>query len=43
MIMYDVLLRLYQEGKLTEVGLNNAVAKDWITESEKQEIMASTE
>jgi hypothetical protein len=43
MIMYDVLLRLYQEGKLTEVGLSNAVEKGWITEAEKQKIMASTE
>jgi hypothetical protein len=39
--MYETLLRLWQEGKMTEQGLDNAVAKGWITEEQKQEIMTS--
>lgn len=39
--MYYTLLRLYNEGRLTEKGLSNAVAKGWITEEQKQEIIAS--
>lgn len=38
--MYERLNRLYKMGKLTETGLANAVIKGWITEAEKQEIMA---
>jgi len=30
---------MYQEGKITEAKLDNAVAKNWITEEEKQEIV----
>lgn len=39
--MYDRLKRLYVSGKLTAVGLSNAVIKGWITEVQKQEIMAA--
>ena len=37
--MYERLKRLYVSGKLTVVGLANAVIKGWITEVQKQEIM----
>lgn len=37
--MYETLKRLYDAGKLTVIGLSNAVIKRWITESQKQEIM----
>jgi hypothetical protein len=39
--MFETLLRLWKEGKLTEIQLNNAVLKGWITEEQKQEILAS--
>lgn len=39
--MYETLLRLWREGKMTERGLDSAVAKSWITEEQKQEIMTS--
>lgn len=39
--MYYTLLRLYKEDKLTEKGLVNAMSKGWITEEQKQEIIAS--
>lgn len=39
--MYETLLRLWKEGKLTEQGLENAVEKGWVTEEQKQEIMSS--
>ena len=39
--MYSTLLRLYKEGKLTEVALTNAVTKGWISEEQKAEIIAS--
>lgn len=39
-VMYGTLERLYTEGRLTEVGLNNAVAKGWIKEEEKNSILA---
>jgi hypothetical protein len=39
--MYETLLRLWKEGKLTEESLNTAVLKGWITEEQKQEILAS--
>lgn len=32
--MYDRLLRLYTEGRLSDTGLDNAVSKGWITEEE---------
>ena len=37
--MYYTLLRLYTEGRLKDNMLDNAVAKSWITEEEKQEIL----
>ena len=36
--MFEILQRLYKEGKLTLQGLENAVAKKWITEEQKEEI-----
>ncbi|MDF2596464.1 MAG: hypothetical protein K0R69_2805 [Clostridia bacterium] len=39
--MYNTLLRLYKEGKLTEAGLTTAVTKGWIKETEKQLILVS--
>lgn len=38
--MYERLMRLYKTGKLTVAGLANAVIKGWITEAEKQKILA---
>jgi len=38
--MFETLLRLWQDGKLTEEKLSNAVAKGWITEEEKDKIMS---
>lgn len=37
--MFEMLLKLYKKGKLTEAALNNAVKKNWITESQKALIM----
>lgn len=41
--MFEPLMRLYDggNGPLTVVGLANAVIKGWITEDQKQEILAS--
>lgn len=39
--MYNRLLMLYKDGLLSEEGLSNAVAKKWITESQKQQIIDS--
>ncbi|NSB16751.1 XkdX family protein [Clostridium beijerinckii] len=39
--MYETLLRLYKIGKLTEAGLTNAVAKGWLAEDEKADIIDS--
>lgn len=41
--MIDTLMRLYDGGKgpLTVSGLANAVIKGWITEVQKQEILAT--
>lgn len=41
--MYETLLRLYAAGKgpLTASMLATAVIKGWITDSEKQEILAT--
>ena len=33
------LKRLYEQGKITDEGLQNAVAKGWITEGEYNEII----
>ena len=38
-IMFASVKRLYDEGRLTETGLNNAVSKGWITSAEKTQIM----
>lgn len=39
--MYETLLRLYQEERITTTQLDNAVIKGWITEAQKQTIIAS--
>lgn len=41
--MFETLMRLYNCGKgpLTATMLANAVMKNWITDSEKQEILAT--
>jgi len=39
--MYSILKKMYVAGKLTETGLDNAITKGWITETEKEEIMNS--
>ena len=39
--MYEKLKQMYLAGKLTEAQLNNAVAKGWITEEQKLEIIAA--
>lgn len=41
--MFNRLKKLYMEGRLTESGLQNAVAKGWITEDQKAEIIAEKE
>lgn len=41
-VKYDTVKRLYDEGKLTEIGVSNAVAKGWITEDEKLIIVPDT-
>ena len=39
--MFETLLRLWKDGKLSEEKLSNAVSKGWITEEEKEKIMGS--
>ena len=39
--MFDRLKKLYNEGRITEVGLQNAVEKGWITQEEYNIIIAS--
>lgn len=39
--MFDTIKRLYNEGKLTEVGLDNAVTKEWISPEEKIAIIGT--
>jgi hypothetical protein len=39
--MKDRLMRLYKEGQIDDAGLESAVKKGWITEEEKEEIIAS--
>lgn len=41
--MFETLMRLYDggRGKLTDEGLEKAVLKGWITEEQKEEILAS--
>lgn len=36
--MFETLKRLYDTGALSEAGLENAVAKGWITEGQADEI-----
>lgn len=38
-IMFASVKRLYDDGRLTETGLDSAVAKGWITSAEKTQIM----
>ena len=38
--MYERLLNLYLSGRLDEVGLQKAVDRGWITENQKNEIIA---
>jgi len=38
--MYFTLKRMYEAGTLNETHLDNAVAKGWISEIEKEEIIA---
>jgi hypothetical protein len=40
--MYETLYRLFINGKLTELGIINAVTKGWITDEEKEKIINST-
>lgn len=37
--MYETLKRLYQEGKLSSEGLQNAVTKGWITQEQYETIV----
>lgn len=39
--MYNTLLRLYKEGRLSDEKLHNAVLKGWISEEQEAEIKAS--
>lgn len=41
--MFWTLKRMYLEGKLPKVGLENAVAKNWITEEQMREIIDAKE
>lgn len=38
--MYNTLKRLFLSGKLDETGLENAVTKGWITDEQKNAIIA---
>ena len=38
-IWYDMLKKMYKEGKATEKTLTAALARGWISEEEKKEIM----
>jgi hypothetical protein len=38
--MFETLKRLWLEGKLTEIKLNNAVLKGYITAEQKADIMS---
>ena len=37
--MFERLKRLYDEGKLDEAAIQNAVAKGWLTEAQADEIL----
>ena len=38
--MKTTLARLYREGRLTDAGLDAAVARNWITQADADEIRA---
>ena len=38
--MFERLKRLYEEGKITQDGINNAVTKGWITQEQAEEIIS---
>lgn len=38
--MYNTLLRMWRKGKLTESQINKAVEKGWITEAQRDMILA---
>ena len=38
--MFETLKRLYDNGKLTDIQINNAVIKGWITQEQADEIKA---
>lgn len=40
-IWYDMMKKMYKDGKATEKTLVAAVKRGWITEEEKKEIMES--
>lgn len=37
--MFETIRRLFQEGKLTEAGVEAAVEKGWLTQAQAQEIV----
>ena len=37
--MYERLKRLYEDGRITQEQLKNAVERDWITEEQYEEII----
>jgi len=37
--MFEMLLSLYKQGRLPEIGLDRAIEKGWITEEQKKIIM----
>lgn len=39
--MFDRLKRLYEQGKITEAGLQSAVTKGWITQEEYEYIIGA--
>ena len=41
--MFERLKRLYKEGKLDKTGIENAVAKGWITQEQADEITGEEE
>ena len=41
--MFERLKRLYEDGKINEAGLQNAVRKGWITQAEMNGILGEAE
>ena len=41
--MFERLKRLYSEGQINEVGIENAVTLNWITQEQANEIINGTE